>query len=304
MSRRRPLATAIVVLLAAGGWGVFTGLRHVDPVSVDDAVARYRATATAPTSIPASAASAAPAAPLALAARAPIAEPLPVRAPSAASAPAAPVATTAAAANADMATTPARPADGVYVYDTVGYEELGVPGGHRDYPSQTTMTITASSCGSDVRWDVFDQRWDLWNTCSPDARVALLAFTTYHQFFGQVEQRHYTCGDGADLRPPAGEATVGTCADGDAAVQLTSKLIGPERLAVGGHDVDVVHVRLDEVLTGPTAGTRTSDSWYRSDDSLLVRRSAVTHVTSETTFGKKSYDEEVRVDLASVEPLR
>ena len=293
MTGRRLLVAAIVVLAIAQALGVMTVLRRVDPVSVDDAVARFRHTAQSSDAAPALRPTAAAAA-----------TPADATSPRAVTAAAAPQAAARIASGAPTASAP-RPATvppaGVYVYRTSGFEELGIPGSHRAYPDVTTITVTPTPCGADLRWDAFQQRWDRWQTCSPDARVELQQFTTYHEFFNQVDRRDYTCGPDADLRPAAA-STTGTCRDGAAAVELRATIVGIEKVTVDNDVVDAVHVRLDEKLTGPTAGTRTSDSWYRSTDGLLLHRTGTTDVVSDTAVGHTTYTEHVELLLTSLDP--
>ena len=52
------------------------------------------------------------------------------------------------------------PAAGVYIYDTKGSEHVSALGGaSHTYPSQTTVTVTKTPCGAELRWDALKERW-------------------------------------------------------------------------------------------------------------------------------------------------
>ncbi|MBV9485196.1 MAG: hypothetical protein JO246_03995, partial [Frankiaceae bacterium] len=48
--------------------------------------------------------------------------------------------------------TSALPPPGVYSFRTSGDEEVGLPGGHRDLPNTTTITVAATGCGESEEW--------------------------------------------------------------------------------------------------------------------------------------------------------
>lgn len=301
---RQLLPLLLVVLSVSQLTSVATVMRRTRPVSVEQAVDRFRQAARAPDAatdvVHPLASSAAPTGANVAAGGTPAPMGGLGSAPGDSGA-------RAGAAAADQLVRPAVPPSGVYVYATAGFEEIGLPGGRRGYPAQTTMTVRPTGCGADVRWDVFDERWALWETCSPTRGIELRAFTTHHEFFRQVEHRRYECTPGSELRPAAdapGSATRGRCDDGHATVDVMTAVIAAVTIEVAGTAVDAIHVRIDEVLAGNTTGTRSSDSWYRSSDGLLLRRKAVTDVESETVVGNTSYREEVTLDLVSLEPRR
>lgn len=301
---RRVLAAALIVLLVAQLASVTTLMRRTHVVSVDQVVERFReetAASGAPSSGVLAVSSAAPA-PTAPQQVATVVTPSDGTAHDAAAG-GEPVHDGRAVPDGEDG--PVVAPAGVYVYATSGFEEIGLPGGRRGYPERTTMTIRHTDCGADIRWDVFEERWALWETCSPHRGIELRAFTTHHEFFRQTEHRRYECTPGSELRPSAeatGSAAHGQCDDGHATVELTSVIVGTEAVEVGGTRVEAVHVRFDEVLTGNTTGTRSGDSWFRSSDGLLLRRTSVTDVESETVVGHTSYREEVTLDLLNLEP--
>jgi hypothetical protein len=180
-------------------------------------------------------------------------------------------------------------------------------GSRHDYPAQTTMTVTHTACGADVRWDALDQRRDLWTTCQPDARIELRDFTTYHSFYGQPENRQYRCQPETLFRPAAeaaGTRFSGRCTSDGAAAEIGGEVVGIEDVQVGDQVVAAIRVRLDEMLTGATAGSRTSDSWYALHDGLLLKRTAHTEADTAIKVGTTHYTEVVELRLLSLTPRR
>ena len=74
---------------------------------------------------------------------------------------------------ATLVTGGGRPGDfGLYLYATTGFETTDALAGSRhEYPAQTYMTIQPGGCGTQVRWQALDQRWDEYDFC-PDGSLA------------------------------------------------------------------------------------------------------------------------------------
>jgi hypothetical protein len=169
------------------------------------------------------------------------------------------------------------------------------------------MTLTNSACGQDLRWDALDQRWDRWTTCADGRAIALRALTTYHQFFGQVDERTYRCSPSTQFRPAddrRGTTFGGRCAADGAEAVLAGVVVGVETVTIGGRPVPTLHVRVDERLTGATRGSRTSESWYALGSNLLVKRTSLTDADTKATFGSTHYREHLTLQLASTTPRR
>lgn len=329
---RRPgllwgLSATTLALLVAGVATLWMLSTAVTPVSVSEAVARYRAAGEARHSSSAGVAPGTEAV-----AAAPTAGPAGVGAIGAAAAPgtvsasgaprsagASPVSTAApvlahssgdpsaptAGLGAARSTTPSA-APGVYSYDTSGGERVSALGGSpHTYPAHTTMTVTPSACGVDVRWDALQQRYDEWQLCAAGHGLALRTSTTYHEFYGQADKRVYSCTPETRFLPDtatAGATFGGSCQANGAAALLRGTVIGVEQVMVGPRAVATVHVHLDEQLTGATRGTRTTDSWYAIADNLLVRRNSATEADTQTSFGATHYTEKLQVQLADLRP--
>jgi hypothetical protein len=296
---RLAVTFAVVALLVADLAGLYKVKARVRPVTVDQAVAHFRESSSAPaggstTIATTPAAAAADGGQGAVTASRSIGAGRPVAATS-----------SRASATPSLA---ALPAPGVYVYATSGSEAVSALNTSHTYPDQTTMTVVATPCGRDVRWDALKERWDLWHTCSSGQAIALRSFTTYHSFLGQVNQRAYSCADPTYFRPEsdaAGTTFGGNCsADDGSAAALRGKVLGYENQVVSGTTVQAVRVRIDETLTGSTHGTRWSDSWYRVTDGLLLKRISQTDADTKATFGDTHYTEHLSLVLASLDPRR
>jgi hypothetical protein len=283
-ARRALHGAAIGALLVCQVASALVVAHRVDPVTVDDAIARFRSTTASP--IATSGATAATVVVEAVA-------------PSVTAAPA-----TAEVSGADgPSAPPPRPSAGVYMYDTDGSETVDLPGGHRTYPSQTTITYMHTPCGVDARWSVFDERWELWQLCSRDDQgIEFAAITAHHEYMGQVERRTYTCRAGTDLRPTT-DRTAGRCEEAETWVESVAILVGIETIEIAGVPVEAAHVRHDMTMHGTAEGTRGGDSWLRVTDGLLLRHTDTTDLTGDSVLGHVRYREDVVIELASMAPL-
>jgi hypothetical protein len=184
-------------------------------------------------------------------------------------------------------TAPELPAPGVYVYATTGGEQLSLPGTRHDYPAETTIIVTHDECGWRERWSPLEERWDERVLCpggSPSHYVV------HHEFLGQVDERSFVCADDA-------------CSDGAVTSERTVTVVGRETLVVDDAEVEAEHVRVDEITSGDSVGPVESH-WWRTDDGLLVRHTTVVEMTSQTVVGEVDYDEEITLELLSLEPRR
>ena len=305
---RRGLAALVVGLLAANAAAFWTTGTSTTEVSVDDAVARFRA--AAPQAAGAAAPSGEAPAVTAGADGIPLAEPArPAQHASSPTTSVVPVVPSEGDAQS-LAAPAARAAGpaGVYLYATKGYEEVSVLGGARHtYPDTTTVTYTPTDCGYVIRWDALQERWDKWDACTPGTRIAVNDFVGYRSFFGQVDEKQYRCTEPADFRPDTdevGRAFTGRCSTGRAEAVVDGRVVAVEAVTVDGQVLSAVRVRLDLTLTGPTAGTRVLESWYAVDSGLLLRRTSATEADSESALGQTHYSEHFTLELSSLTPRR
>ena len=304
-ARRGPrwvVAIGVAVLLGLNAFAFKKVGTHADPISVDTAVARFRAGSTTQPSNRAAAANEPGTAGTTRAAAAPVHGTSEDHANASESSAAS--AGTAGAVGVERGPTPA---PGVYVYDTHGYEQADVLGGARhDYPGTTTMTLTSTGCGVDMRWTPIEQRFDDWDTCVDGSALRLRTYTTHHEFFGQSEEHEFNC-SGVDIRPDVdtpGTVTTGTCTDANGPNHATTKttVIGPDIVEVQGVAVPAIEFHLEQYLSGDMNGSEISDIWLRPSDGLLMRWTSVIEAKGKTVFGQTHFHEEDSITLTDVAP--
>lgn len=297
MTTSRRLHIGAVALVLLGGCGAL-GLRVLDaaePVTVDEAVERFRGDRT-----PAPSLTPTPGAPT----------------PSATATTNAPrgAATTAVATPAASAPgAPSRPAarasampeapEGVYVNATTGYESgsAGPARSRHDYPDETTTTVRRDGCGTSLRWEPIEGRWDDVLTCRTRGGVQIRVYDTMHTFFNVSERHTYTCSGDSWFRPPTtapGYRWSFTCDSGRAQTHTAARIVGIEQ--VGG--ADALHVRFDTTMTGATEGANPSDYWLALDEPFLLRKTGSVDAQVHTDMGTLTYHEEYDVRLTSRTP--
>jgi hypothetical protein len=298
----RRLHVGAFALVLLGGCGAL-GLRAFEApeaVTVDQALERFRAARSA-APVVASPASPAPAPPATRqprqAVRGGAATPT-ARAPE----PTAPTAPTRAA----RAAIGAQP-EGVYVYATTGHETGGAgPARSRhDYPGQTTTTVQRAGCGTSQRWEPVEGRWDDVHSCVTGDTVKIVLYDTMHTFFGVSERHTYECHGDSWLRPPStapGFRWSFDCDSDRARTHTEARVVGIERVSVGGATVEAIHVRFDTTMSGATEGTNPSDYWLALHEPYLLRKSGRVDAKVHTDAGTLDYHEEYDVRLTSRTP--
>ncbi|MEY2422072.1 MAG: hypothetical protein QOI95_2139 [Acidimicrobiaceae bacterium] len=301
-ARRGPrwgVGILVILLLALNAFAFKEVSNRADPVTVDTAIARYRATAqVAADSTPSTtAAGATPA----------VAADADAQAPGQAR-------TSAGQQQATETAGPAgevgvgrgpTPAPGVYVFDTIGFERVSALGGaQHDYPKQTTMTVTKSECGVDARWTPLEQRFERWTMCMTGTANEMAKFTTHHEFFGKTEERTFDCRD-TYIRPPSdapGTTANGGCTNGNDVAVTSTTVIGPETVLVQGSPVDTVRMHFDHQLSGSSNGYQRGDVWVRLSDGMLVRFISEIDADANSVIGPTHFHEEINLSLAELEP--
>ncbi len=200
----------------------------------------------------------------------------------------------------DLTATTAGSAATVYVYDTIGFEEVdALSGARHDYPEQTYLTITEGPCGPIARWDALAERWVEWEHCGPEH--AITATRGYHEWFGVPDLEEEVCPEPLPLFPAA--VTVVACVTGDTTETYTITPMGPTTLVVAGSEVMTEHVRVESELSGGTTGSSQVELWVIAESVLVVKTVVERHTTSPSRIGDVHYDEEYTLVLASLEPI-
>jgi hypothetical protein len=218
--------------------------------------------------------------------------------------------TVAAAATTAASTALTLPAPGVYRYATTGSEHVDALGGTtHSYPATTTVTVTPSGCGVQVRWDALQERWNTRELCLGDGGIVSGAYTDFHRFYGQDDRTDWTCSPPYVLVPNtavAGAAWSGTCADGHGTSESTSlSVVALESVTVGEVAVPAVHVQRveDDVATDGTAHS-TTDQWFDARSGLVLREVATSSSTTSTFVGDVHYAEQYELKISSLDPQR
>jgi hypothetical protein len=294
----RAIAAGLALTLAAGiGLLVLRRLDRTSPLPVHEAVDRFRGTPTVP--------------PIAAGSTTPTASANGAR-PTATGAATGPGATAAPGATATTvpggkpsAATDRRTPEGVYVYETTGYEtaDLGPTHSRHDYPKETTLTVRHDACGQRARWDATKERWDDIAQClDPDA-TRVTAYTSYHSFYGNADRHDYTCSGTSYLRPPstrAGYRWSFDCTTGQADAHTDARVVGTETV----RGARALRVHYDTTLTGGSRGTNPQDIWLALDGPYVLRETWLVDAAVDTAFGTVRYHEQYELLLHSRSPLR
>lgn len=97
----------------------------------------------------------------------------------------------------------------------------------------------------------------------------------------------------------------GSGRSGETVAAGTGRIVGTDTVTVAGVDRPALHVRYEDEVTGETSGTGTLDRWYAFDRfPLLLREVSSATSASETVIGRVNYHEDYELVLASWEPQR
>ena len=188
------------------------------------------------------------------------------------------------------------PPEGVYRYDTDGWEEVDVPGGHRRFPRETTQTVVHTRCGHTVRWDPMEERWDENDLCVRDGVPQPAAFRTYRSFFGRAVRQNFSC---EPTRAPAGALWGARCESEDSTMTIVARDLGTKTMRVAGEDVEVRGLGVDATLKGANSGNRRAQLWHATVNGLMVHTEVSTDFEVDGPFGRVDYRERYTLHLLS-----
>jgi len=289
----RLLAALAAATLIAGGLDVVVRVgSHGNPISPQQALARYRAT-VAGASEPG------------MAGR-PTARP---HRPAQASAPGSgrpsPPTLGRRGPRLPATTSPVRgqplPLPGVYVYATSGYEQVAVPGSRRDFPRSTAITVQPYSCGVVETWQPFQQHTERTVVCAARVAPVLASYYVSVSFYGQTDTTTVTCRPDAYLYlngAAVGRTWSYTCSSAKTTARNRARVIGYQTLTVHGQPVRTVHVHVDTVTSGPNGGgSSPADYWFAATNGLLIRNTGAVHGN-----GTAHYYETYDLQLTDLQP--
>jgi hypothetical protein len=289
-------AIAIAVLLAGNAF-VLTQSDKTTPVTLEQAVDRFRDT------VP----STAPAEPSAEAATTP-ADTAPAAEASVSGSTATRTAAAPAAQAASAAQPFAAPADGVYPYRARGYEEVSMGGARHDYPERTFATVRRQGgCRWEVRHEVLKEHVEHNVLCSEPGRLIGLESGTEIVFFGQRNGSTFRCDPPevlARVGDQPGAKSTTTCRSEEDQATITTTFVGRERLTVGGVAVDALHLISDGTVSGRATGTSKIDNWIHPDTGLLLKSVRKVQSRADAFGSTVDYREDASFELERLEPLR
>jgi len=196
--------------------------------------------------------------------------------------------------------------EGVYVYDTVGYEKINaLLGARHDYPPQTTITVTAGGCGVLLRWDALEKRSTTWEICPGDGGWTIAAYREVHAFFGNTVQTEYRCEPGSLWWPreqAAGFTWTRRCATDETTETALGTSLGAE--TVGPGELNAAHLSLETALEGATRGNGTFDVWVEQSTGFPLRIEFTNDNKTGSAIGDVRYTEQAALQLTSLEPRR
>ena len=200
---------------------------------------------------------------------------------------------------------PAIPEDGVYRYETTGYESIDKPSSRHDYPEETAMSIRSNDCGFQARWQPLESRWDEMTVCRDGNAMVIPAMGTHREFYGQAFDSRYECEPGYyAFRPEPGAAWSGRCSEAKSDMALRARNLGRVAVQVGSETVEAMHYVIEARITGETEGTWRGERWVDPDTGLVLRIESRTDASSESGVGTVNYHEEFTVQLLSTTPER
>jgi hypothetical protein len=184
------------------------------------------------------------------------------------------------------------PATGVYVYATTGGERISIGIKHH-YPARTTLTVTSSDCGLDLRWDALAGRWSRWQMCHDSAGWRLVHYTDAHKFSYMQDMKDYAC---------SGYPSV-VCRASDGVLTSTVQMAGSESMTLDGASVRVSHLRIMQTATGKSVSNGTVDVWVLPSGlpaKLVIRD----HGYSVVLGSHIDYNESATLRLTTANPRR
>jgi hypothetical protein len=195
--------------------------------------------------------------------------------------------------------------EGVYVYETDGYEKTDALTGvtHR-YPKRSTIAVTAADCGVSLLWRVLKGRSTEWVYCTTADGWELASQDERHTFFGRTETTTYLCEDTLIRPARANDQWDVSCATDSVEERGTGVVVGRERISIGDTPVATEHVRRTTAFSGGTRGSTTHHIWFDSLSGVPVKMVLATRTTNESPVGDVNYEERVTLLLTSLQPRR
>ncbi len=197
------------------------------------------------------------------------------------------------------------PIEGVYLYATDGRESIDALGGaSHTYPATTTITVTESGCGLELRWAALSGRSTSWRFCDTSSGLELRRSDERHSFFGRSDHTVYECQDRLLVPRRATDPIPFLCRSSRATERGESRLLGVSPLDVEGRRVEAVHVRMTLEVSGGDAGWETIDWWLQEESGIPLRVVLRSRTSRPLFVGRVHYSEDFDLRLISLQPRR
>jgi hypothetical protein len=201
-----------------------------------------------------------------------------------------------------------KPAAGVYVYATTGYEKVSIGGSRHDYPKETYAAVRQQAgCQWESEHRVIEEHVETARYCGKPNVLEFLSSTAAISFFGQTETRTVTCNPPettVQIGDPVGARRQYVCTMDGAGSRITETVtyLGRETLPIGGIPVESFHVVVDGTQHGEAEGTSRFEVWVHPTTGLVLRN--VSNVQSRSkAFGTTvEYTQEASHTLKSLTP--
>lgn len=280
---------AAILVPAAIAVGVFIPRDNTSQVDLDEVVERFRAS-----TVPETVASTIE----------PVVTTAPAPAPSAAS----------SSSSGTPPTTEAEPVvaalaePGVYLYRTTGFEKIDAMSGvTHEYPPDTAITVTVDGCGVLLRWDALQERREEWRLCATPAGIELQQESLqYHEFFEQETPETVRCDLPVTVVPLSDEPVEPvalTCTIADRPWLPVWEVLETDTRVVDGETIEVRHVRMTIANESRLFEHYVAD-WMLAPSGLPIELTVLKQSKSESIVGDVVYDEQLHLELTSLEPLR
>lgn len=203
-----------------------------------------------------------------------------------------------------------RPKAGTYTYTGSGTERVSALGGSEHvFPKEISIVVELDDAEDSCEWTAnvvyVKQHIEKRDYCTKDGVMIDRGFTREIEFFNQLQETTFECGDDAErLRTDSqeGDTWTWTCTNGTASKsEYTATFLGEETLTVGGEQVDTWHSKVTSKQTGETVGSDTSEFWL-DETGLIVKFTANLKVDTESVLGKTTFQEQLSYALTSLVP--
>ncbi|MEA2434350.1 MAG: hypothetical protein QOG54_1807 [Actinomycetota bacterium] len=192
------------------------------------------------------------------------------------------------------------PAEGVYSWDTSGYEEVG--GARRNFPAESQRIITHDGTGGWHSHHYFSEEREIWTDFVTGENGASIAMQRNKVTFGPVTNDSTIDFSPAmfvgPTAPEEGQTWDGSWT-GDTYGDYTGKVFDHGTMTIGGESVEVWAVQVDIQMKGKQEGTVQAKVWLDLKDGLTVREDYIQNIKSGAN---PTYHAEWSMTLKSLHP--